>query len=758
MAFTQENRSILIDTPLGKDVLLLVRCAGTEEISSLFSFELEMLSENHNIAFKDIIGKNVTVSILLPDGSKRYLNGIISRFSQGRGGGEAGGDPRFSNFTATMVPFFWLLTRTSDSKIFQGLSVPDIVEKILKDKEVLDYEIKLHGSYDKRDYCVQYRETDFNFISRLLEEEGIYYFFKHEDKKHILVLADVPDEHKPCPKQETARYQISAGGQLEEDMLTSLDIAQEIRVGKYTLKDFNFETPSTDLKVEVPSQQALGPGEREVYDYPGGYGKRAEGDRLANIRMQEEEAAVTTINGSSSCRAFTSGFKFDLKDYYRDDMNNKAFVLTSIHHEATQDYIPGADESELSYSNNFSCIPFEVPFRPRRRTPRPVVEGIQTAIVVGPKGEEIYPDEHARVKVQFHWDRDGKKDENSSCWIRVSQVHAGAGFGGIDIPRIGEEVIVDFVEGDPDLPMITGRVYNGNNKPPTSLPAAGMVSGLKSNSTPGGGGDNTITLDDTKGKEMITIHGQYDMSTTVDHDQTNTIGNNRTTSVSVNDTESVGADQSITVGANQSVTIGSNQTVSVGAAQSLTVGAAQSINVGSSKTETIAVTSALTIGAAYQVSVGAAMNETVGGIKAEEIGAIKTVSVGANSIENVGSNKTVNAASNISENAGGKISLKSGGNMMLTSGGKVLVKAASKIILKCGGSSITLTSGGNITIKGTNIKIKGTKVDVNGQASVKLSGAKISSEASAKNTTKGAMVNIEGSGITTVKGSLVKIN
>ena len=410
MAFTQENRSIKIDTPLGKDVLLLVRCAGTEEISSLFSFDLEMLSENHNIAFKDIVGKNVTVAIILADGGKRYFNGIISRFSQGRGGGDAGGDPRFSNYTATMVPFFWLLTRTSDSRIFQGLSVPDIVEKILKEKEVLDYEIKLHSSYDKRDYCVQYRETDFNFVSRLIEEEGIYYFFKHEDKKHILVLSDVPDEHKPCPNQETARYQISAGGQLEEDMLKSLDIAQEIRVGKYTLKDFNFETPATDLKVEVPSQQALGPGEREVYDYPGGYGKRAEGDRLANIRMQEEEAAVTTINGSGSCRAFTSGFKFELRDYYRDDMNNKAFVLTSIHHEATQEYVPSERDTELSYSNNFSCIPFNVPFRPRRRTPGPVVEGIQTAIVVGPMGEEIYPDEHARVKVQFHWDREGMRD------------------------------------------------------------------------------------------------------------------------------------------------------------------------------------------------------------------------------------------------------------------------------------------------------------------------------------------------------------
>ena len=711
MAFTQENRSIKIDTPLGKDVLLLVRCAGTEEISSLFSFDLEMLSENHNIAFKDIVGKNVTVAIILADGGKRYFNGIISRFSQGRGGGDAGGDPRFSNYTATMVPFFWLLTRTSDSRIFQGLSVPDIVEKILKEKEVLDYEIKLHSSYDKRDYCVQYRETDFNFVSRLIEEEGIYYFFKHEDKKHILVLSDVPDEHKPCPNQETARYQISAGGQLEEDMLKSLDIAQEIRVGKYTLKDFNFETPATDLKVEVPSQQALGPGEREVYDYPGGYGKRSEGDRLANIRMQEEEAAVTTINGSGSCRAFTSGFKFELRDYYRDDMNNKAFVLTSIHHEATQEYVPSERDTELSYSNNFSCIPFNVPFRPRRRTPGPVVEGIQTAIVVGPKGEEIYPDEHARVKVQFHWDREGMRDENSSCWIRVSQVHAGAGFGGIDIPRIGEEVIVDFIEGDPDRPMITGRVYNGNNKPPTSLPEAGMVSGLKSNSTPGGGGDNTITLDDTKGKEKITIHGQYDMNTSVDHDQTLTVHNNRTGTIDVDDTETVGNNQTINIGANQSVSVGAN------------------------KTETIGVAKALTIGAAYQVSVGAVMNETVGAAKMEEIGGSKVVAVGGSSSENVAAKKSVNAGASIKLNSP-KIDLLAGSKLLAQSGGKLDVKA---------GAKLTQQSGAAMNIK------SGAGLNMQSSSSMNIkSGAAMKSQA-------GGAMNLKAGGAITAKGSVIKL-
>jgi type VI secretion system secreted protein VgrG len=558
MPYTQENRHLAIDTPLGKDVLLLTGFRGTEGLSRLFGFDLSLLSENHKIKFEDIIGKNVTVSIVLSDGDKRYFNGIISRFSQGRGGDEEGGDPRFSHYRATMVPWLCLLTRTADSRIFQKLSVPDIVEKIFTEKELLDFKMKLHSTYEKREYCVQYRETDFNFISRLLEDEGIHYFFEHEDGKHTLVLADAPQENKPCPKQNTARYQISAGGWLEEDVIKSLDKTLEMRPSKYSLCDFNFEVPNTGLEVNVPSKQKLGPTECEIYDYPGCYTKKDEGDRLARIRMEEEEAQITTIIGSSNCRAFTSGYRFNLLDHYREDMNNKNYVLTSVEHEANQGISPEDMGSELSYTNSFTCIPFEVPYRPPRVTAKPVVQGSQTAIVVGPAGEEIYTDEHGRVKVQFHWDREGKRDEKSSCWIRVSYVSAGAGWGAIDIPRIGHEVIVNFLEGDPDRPIITGRVYHGMNRPPTNLPNAGMVSGMKSNSTPGGGGYNEMTMDDTKGKEKITIHGQYDMNTTVENNRTATIN-------SGNDSVSVKAGtRSVTVKGDTSLTVqAGNRSVNV---------------------------------------------------------------------------------------------------------------------------------------------------------------------------------------------------
>ncbi len=712
MPYTQENALIAIDTPLGPDVLLLTGFIGTEEISRLFSFELEMLSENHSVSFEDIIGKSVTISVILADEEKRYFNGIISSFTQGRGGGEGGGDLRFSHYKATMVPWLWLLTRTSDSRIFQKLSVPDIIEKVFNEKKLLDFKLQLHGSYAKRDYCVQYRETDFNFISRLMEEEGIYYFFEHGDGKHTLVIADSPQDHKPCPKQESARYQLSAGGRAEEDVVLSLEKMQEIMPGKYTLNDFNFEMPNTDLKVDAPSKQKLGPGEREIYDYPGEYSLKKDGDRLANIRMEEEEAQITRITGSGNCRAFTSGYRFTLADFYRSDMNDKDYVLTSIEHEAKQSL---ENASEAAYRNRFDCMPHEVPFRPRRMTPRPSVLGSQTAIVVGPAGEEIYTDEHGRVKVQFHWDREGKRDENSSCWIRVAQVWAGASWGAMYIPRIGHEVIVDFLEGDPDRPIITGRVYHGSNKPPYPLPDEKTKSTIKSDSTLGGGGSNEFRYEDKKGQEEIYLHGQKDWTIvirnnknqSIGHDETLTVGHNRTKEVKVDQSETVGVNKTISVGANHDETIGANKTLNVGANHTETIGSSMSVTVGMNKTETVAINSAETIGAAkeltigglYQVTVGAVMNETVGGARMEEVGGVKG--------ETVAGAKTVKVGGRFSETAGGPYTLKAP-NITLT---------ADKITLK--------TSGGKIVMDGSGVTIKGSKVQIKSSGDVTIKGSKI---------------------------------
>lgn len=702
--YTQENRLLAIETPLGPDALLLTDFRGKEGLSSLFGFELKLLSGNHDIPFEDIIGKNVTVSIRLEDGNLRYFNGLVSSFRQASGDQPGRENQLTYDCTATMVPWLWLLTRTADSRIFQELSVPDIIEKIFSDHGFSDFSFRLHSNYEIRNFAVQYRETDFNFISRLLEEEGIFYYFEHEEDKHTLILSDSPDEHHPCLGQESVSFQINTQGAPQEDVITHIEVMKEIRAGKYSLSDFNFETPSTDLEVSADSKQNLGPGEREIYDFPGEYPKRNEGDRLVNIRMEEEEAQITTINGESNCRAFTSGYRTKLVDYHRDDMNEKEFVLVRLEHRASQEgsYRSGessGSESVTGYTNLFECIPHEVPFRPVRKTAKPVVEGVQTAIVVGPSGEEIYTDEHGRVKVQFHWDREGGNDENSSCWIRVSQLWAGAGWGAMWIPRIGHEVIIGFVEGDPDRPIITGRVYHGSNRPPYNLPAEKTKSTIKSNSSKGGGGSNELRFEDKAGEEEVFLHGQKDWTIAILNDKNQTVGNNETLSVGNNRDKTVGNDQSeaignsksISVGTNHSEQIGANKTMTVGANHSETIGANMSLTVGQNQTATVAINSAetigaakeLTIGAAYQVTVGAAMNETVGAAKAEEIGASKTVMVGQDLSEKVGKTYSHSAK-------------------------KIVLEAEDEITIKTGKAVINMKKSGDISIQGKNITLKGS--------------------------------------------------
>jgi type VI secretion system secreted protein VgrG len=715
--FTQENRLISVGTPLGEDELMLASFTGDEDLSSLFSFELALFSENNSIDFQAIIGQNITVSITLSDDENRYFNGIVSRFSQGTGKQDA----ELSSYTATMVPWLWLLTKTADSRIFQELSVPDIVEQIFSDHGFSDYDLRLLGSYPSLEYAVQYRETDFNFISRLLETEGIYYFFEHEDRKHTMVITDSQDEHHPCPNQESARCQLTGGGNDEGDVILSLAVMKEIRVGKYTLNDFNFKSPNTNLNVSVDSKVPLGPGEREIYDYPGDFTLRRHGEKVVNIRMEEEEARITTITGMSSCRSFATGFRFMLQDYFREDMNEKEYTLTHIEHEAdlTETFSSSASpgsQSELSYSNHFICIPHEDPFRPVRSTPKPIIEGVQTAIVVGPSGEEIYTDEYGRVKVQFHWDREGENDENSSCWIRVSQVWAGAGWGAMFIPRIGQEVIIEFEEGDPDRPIITGRVYHGHNTPPYPLPSEKTKSTIKSDSTLGGGGSNEFRFEDKKGSEEIFLHGQKDWTIAIENDKNQTIGHDETMSVGNNRTKEVGVDQK--------ETIGSNKTIKVGANHSESIGANMTLSVGKNKTETVAINTAETIGAAkelsiggvYQVTVGAAMSETIGAARAEEVGAAKTIAVGANYSENIGGDKSVKVAKNISKSAGKDVSINSGKKMSLMAGDDIaiigekkgVIELKDELTIKIGKASISFKKSGDISIKGKKINLKGS--------------------------------------------------
>lgn len=505
MPFTQDGRIIKIDTPLGKDVLLLQGFTGQEGISQVFNFDLELLSEvNSAIAAEDILGQRVTITIALPGYQERYLNGFIAAFEQ------SGRDQRFTYYRAQMVPWLWFLGRTADCRMFQEKTVVEIITKVFEDLGFTDFRNATEETYTPRDYCVQYRETALNFVTRLMEQYGIFYFFEHEQDKHTLVLADSTSVYQDCPQQAQVRFTQISGPLEDEDSISELSVRYDLRPGKYSLTDYNFETPTTDLGASLPSTITVGGNERlEIYDYPGEYLDRSAGETLARIRMEEEEAAYTVARGVSNCRAFVTGYKFTLTDHYRDDFN-QAWTLLGIQHTASVggSYY-GAERAEPeNYSNTFSVIPASVSFRPPRVTPRPIVQGPQTAVVVGKAGEEIWVDKYGRVKVQFHWDRESQADENSSCWIRVAQLWAGKNWGAMWIPRIGQEVIVDFLEGDPDQPIITGRVYNAVEMPPYALPDERTKSTIKSYSSKGGGGFNEIRFEDKKGSEQIFIHAQ----------------------------------------------------------------------------------------------------------------------------------------------------------------------------------------------------------------------------------------------------------
>ncbi len=555
--YKQDFRPIQVFTPLGEDELLLQRFDGHEGISSLFQFSLNMHSENRSISFDSIVGKKATIKVMLKDGKERYINGLINSFSQaGSTMMEGGTTPKMLyHYNATLVPWFWMLTRTTDCRIFQNQKVPDIIKTIFQEYGFNDFDLnRLQGNYDPREYCVQYRESSFNFVSRLMEEEGIFYFFEHTQDKHILVLGDAPSIFKPSTLHPSVSYKTIIGLDEDNDVITEFQIGQEVRPGKYTVNDFNFELPKVNLTSIVSGKDAR---KFEVYDYPGEYKTKGEGERIAGIRMQEEETPVTTATGSSICRGFTPGFTMNLKDHYRRDLN-KAYVITSVFHtcDLGATYRSEGGGQDFLYVNQFEFLPHPTPYRPARVTPIPIVHGSQTAMVVGPAGEEIYVDNYGRVKVQFHWDRLGKYDDKSSCWMRVSQNWAGKQWGAMFIPRIGQEVIVDFLEGDPDRPIITGRVYNANSMPPYSLPDEKTKSTIKTYSYKGGGGFNELRFEDKKGSEQVFIHGQKDMDFRLKNDYKTFVGNESHTIVKSDQMAEVRADNHLTVKGNNNEKIG----------------------------------------------------------------------------------------------------------------------------------------------------------------------------------------------------------
>ncbi len=600
MPFTQDGRIIKIDTPLGKDVLLLQGFTGHEGLSQVFSFDLELLSErDEDVSFPRIQGHRVTITIALPGFKERCLNGFIVAFEYG------GRDSRFTYYRAKMVPWLWFLGQTASCRMFQEMSVTDIIAKVFQGLGFTDFRNATEATYAPREYCVQYRETALNFVSRLMEQYGIFYYFEHTEDKHTLVLADDPSVYQDCPGQKQVRYTQITGELEDEDSISDLSLHHEVRPTSMSLTDYNFESPTTDLfNSWTTGVWAGGREDLEIYDYPGEYLTNAAGEELSTIRTQEETSASMVWRGVSNCRAFVSGYKFTLTDHFRGWWND-ALVLTAIQHTATVggSYYGDRGEPE-NYSNTFTAIPAAPPFRPPRLTPRPVVQGPQTAVVAGKQGEEIWVDKYGRVKVQFHWDRESQADETSSCWIRVSQLWAGKNWGAMWIPRIGQEVIVDFLEGDPDQPIITGRVYNAVEMPPYELPGERTKSTIKSYSSKGGGGFNEIRFEDKKGSEQIFIHAQGRQDNRVRGSSYEFVGADRHLIVKKDQFEFVEGDQHLHTKGDQLQLVEGEQHRHVKEDQFELVDGVQHVHVKQDRKEKVDLSASLEVGTNQQQKVG----------------------------------------------------------------------------------------------------------------------------------------------------------
>lgn len=737
-------RAMAITTPLGEDVLLFHGMHAREELSKVSEFQLDLLSESIAINPDDILGKNVTAKLELPETGERCFNGFVTRFAHG---GTLG---RYHRYLATVRPWMWFLSRTADCRIFQEMTVPDILQEVFSDHPTADFKLELTASYRTWTYCVQYRETDLNFVKRLMEHEGIYFYFRHTDGHHTLVLTDSSSMHTPAAGCEALPF--VPPGQLaraEDEHISSWEFSRQIQPGVFVHDDYDLERPSVELKTQKALARGYDPSDYEVYDYPGLYMKRTDGEQAAGVRIDEFGSQFETASAATNARGVTVGCSLQMDRHPREDQNREHLVLATSYDLEFGEY-EGMPHSEAAGCRcTFTTMSTDQQFRPKRTTPKPFVQGPQTAVVVGPAGDEIYTDEFGRVKVQFHWDRRGRKDENSSCWMRVSHPWAGKGWGAVSTPRIGQEVIVDFLEGDPDQPIVTGRVYNAEQIPPSlskdqkrgGFPAGAVVSGIKSD-THKGGGYNEMSFDDTAGDELVTIHGQYDMDTVVEHDQRSTVHNNRTDRVDVDDAESVGNNQTCEVGVNQGLMVGSNRTKAVGANETITIGSNRSSTVGASETATVTLQRTHTVGVNETITVGAAQEVTVGGLQAITVGGVQSTSVGASQSTSVAGSRSVSAGGSQMTTVGKTASISVGtdeerkvaGNRNTAIGKddtlkvakELLIEAGDALVIKTGKASISMKKDGTIEIEGKDVLVKGSgKIEIKASKDIVMKGSKI---------------------------------
>lgn len=568
MLFNQASRLAKITSPLGPEVLLLKDMGGGEELGRLFNYELQLHSLDNAIDLNQVLGKPMCVSLQLDGGGERYFHGIVARFSQNIDQGQ------FASYQATLRPWLWLLTRTSDCRIFQNLTVPQIIKQVFRDLGFSDFEDALSRPYREWEYCVQYRETSFDFVSRLMEQEGIYYFFRHEQGRHVLVLADAYGAHTTVPGYGSVPYYPKNEQQRERDHIHDWHLAQEVQPGSLELNDYDFQRPSARIDVRSAMPRPHTAGDYPLYDYPGTYVQSEDGEHYARTRIEALQTLHEQVELAGNARGLGSGHLFSLSGFSRQDQNREYLIVGARYYLSQESGESGVGAPSAQFESSLTCIDAQQSFRPMAITHRPIVKGPQTALVVGPKGEEIWTDQFGRVKVHFYWDRHDQSNENSSCWIRVSQTWAGKNWGSMQIPRIGQEVIVSFLEGDPDRPIITGRVYNAEQTVPYDLPENATQSGMKSRSSKGGtpANFNEIRMEDKKGAEQLYIHAERNQDIVVEMDESHSVGHDRT--------KSIGHDETVIIGNNRLRIVKQEDILSVGQRKTDSISQSYVIEVG----------------------------------------------------------------------------------------------------------------------------------------------------------------------------------
>ncbi len=704
--FDDENLSLKLTTPLGADKLMLKTFHGEEKLSEPYFYYLDMISEEYELDFDQIVGEGITITMDLSSGEQKHFHGICTRFIQGAYDGTQ------CKYFAEVRPWMWQLNLTRDSRIFQEMKIPDIITQVFDDLGFSDYKDSLTKTYEEVDYCVQYQETAYNFVQRLMEDNGICYYFEHEEDKHTLVLSDDSTQHPDCPGVPTVTMSPPDSAMIEDDTISQISLEKSVATGKYAMDDFDFETPSTDLLVtDVDALEEHKTTDLRIYEYPGGFTQSNAGDDRSKLRMESLEYPVRMINGQGNCRDFRFGYKFTLEDHEREDVND-TYLIYSLQFTATQD----------AYHNSFTAFPADTPFRPEVKTPRPKIFGSQTALVVGKENEEIYTDKYGRIKVQFHWDQEGENDENSSCWVRVMQGWAGKGWGMIFIPRIGMEVVVSFLEGNPDKPLVTGCVYNAEQTVPYNLPDNQTQSTIKTDSSKDAEGFNEIRFEDKADEEEIYVHAQKDMNIEVLNDETRTITKNRTTTIEEendtltvskgdrtfevtegNETTTIGGDREITVSGDETRTNEGDYTVKIDGDYKITVEGDLTIEVTGKISISTDDNYELTVSGDYTNDVDGDASTTVGGDLTDEADGDVTHSAGGDLKNETDGDLTNSASGDLTNEADGDLTNSAGGDLTDEADGDVSISATNEATVS--GMNVTAEADVEAAVSGSTVSL-----------------------------------------------------